>query len=103
MSIVVPLEGRPTEDTSSDDLIGVDGNAFAIIGRASVLLRRAGASPAYISAFTKEATSGDYDHVIQTAVAYLDAEPQGLDGALPHVPGTDFYDGRGGSIEDENE
>jgi hypothetical protein len=73
--ITVPTEGRQTTATSSEDLVGSDGNAFSIIGNVARTLRRAGASAAYVDAFRKEATSGDYDHVLLTAVAYLEAEP----------------------------
>lgn len=73
--ITVPVEGRQTEATDSDDLVGLDGNAFAVIGNAARMLRKAGASTEYVDAFRREAMSGDYDHVLQTAIAYLDAEP----------------------------
>ena len=53
-------------------LSGEDGNAFAIIGRVRKALRRADVANDEIDAFTAEATSGDYDHVIQTAMAWVD-------------------------------
>lgn len=53
-------------------LIGEDGNAFSIIGRCAKAMRRAGVSSETISAFQAEATSGDYDHVLQTAFAYCE-------------------------------
>jgi hypothetical protein len=74
--IIVPAEGRPTVSIdASDVLIGIDGNAFSIIGTTARVLRRNGAEPSFVAAFQKEATSGDYDHVIATAVAYLEADP----------------------------
>ncbi len=54
-------------------LVGEDGNAFAIIGRVRSALRRAGRED-LIEAFTHEATAGDYDHVIQTCLRYVDIE-----------------------------
>ena len=48
-----------------------DGNAYAIIGAVTVALRRAGVSAAEQSAFREEATSGDYDNVIQTAMRWV--------------------------------
>ena len=54
------------------DLSGGDGNAFAIMGAVSKALRRAGVDKAERDAFMAEATSGDYDHVIQTAMAWVD-------------------------------
>lgn len=55
-------------------LTGEDGNAFAIIGRVRTALRRAGYEPELIEEFTREAMSGDYDHLIQTVLEYVDAE-----------------------------
>ena len=72
MAITVPTEGRPT-GTSSESLLGLDSNAFMILGATQKLLRRGGASPEYIAAFQKEATSGGYDHLLAAAMAYLDA------------------------------
>ena len=54
-------------------LSGEDGNAFFIIGRVSKALRRAGHED-LVEAFREEAMSGDYDHVIQTAMAYVDVK-----------------------------
>lgn len=72
--IDVPKEGRPTEPTTSDDLIGVDGNAFLIMGFVTGVLRRASASREFIAAYQAEATSGDYQHLLATSIAYLDAD-----------------------------
>ena len=55
-------------------LVGEDGNAFAIIGRVRQALRRAKVSHEEIEEFTQEATSGDYDHVLQTAMKWVDVE-----------------------------
>lgn len=54
------------------DLVGCDGNAFAIIGKVSRALRDADNTPDVIEAFRAEATSGDYDHLLQTALAYTE-------------------------------
>lgn len=71
--ITVPTEGRPTEDLCAELLMGVDGNAFAIMGETKRLLRDGGASPEYVSAYLAEAMSGDYDHLLATSAAYLEA------------------------------
>ena len=52
-------------------LIGQDGNAFAIIGTVQRELRRGGVSDDEINKFVTEATSGDYDNVIQTALRWV--------------------------------
>lgn len=70
----IPIEGRPNTDISADEvLLGIDGNAFSIIGNVKRALRRNGASSEYIEAYVKEATSGDYDHLLAASVEYLEA------------------------------
>lgn len=54
-------------------LTGEDGNAFAIIGAVSKALRRGG-QPEAAAEFQAEAMSGDYDHLLQTAMAYVDVQ-----------------------------
>lgn len=48
-----------------------DGNAMVIVGRVRKALRRAGVSNAEIDAFSEDAMSGDYDHVLQTVMAWV--------------------------------
>ncbi|MGN0847856.1 MAG: hypothetical protein ACI4RA_10800 [Kiritimatiellia bacterium] len=52
-------------------LVGKDGNAFSIMGRARQALRRGGRAD-LIDAFTKECTSGDYQHLLATCLRYFD-------------------------------
>jgi len=52
-------------------LVGENGNAFAIIGLVSNALRRNCVPEEEIDAFVTEATSGDYDHVIRTCVSMV--------------------------------
>lgn len=74
--IEVPTQGRPQEAPGGDSLVGVDGNAFSVIGFTQKALRRAGASQEFIASYQAEVMSGDYDHVIATSVMYLDAEAE---------------------------
>lgn len=53
-------------------LSGQDGNAFMLIGRVQKALRNAGATPTELDEFINEATSGDYDHVIQTCMDWVE-------------------------------
>ena len=53
------------------ELTGHDGNAMAIISAVRRALRRK-APPSAVDAFTSEAMSGDYDHVLQTAMRWVD-------------------------------
>jgi hypothetical protein len=70
----VPVEGRPVNAPGSNTLLGVDGNAFAVMGTVVKALRRAGAEQSFIAAYQAEATSGDYDHLLAASAAYLDAD-----------------------------
>lgn len=55
-------------------LVGQDGNAFAIIGRISQALRRAKVPQEIVKEFQTEAMSGNYDHVLQTAMRWVNVE-----------------------------
>ncbi len=52
-------------------LSGNDGNAYAILGAVSKALKRAGYREA-ADEFMAEATSGDYTHLLQTAMRYVE-------------------------------
>nr|DAX91034.1 MAG TPA: hypothetical protein [Caudoviricetes sp.] len=45
-------------------LVGLDGNAFFILGRCLQAMRKAGLSQEERDSFHKEATSVNYDHLI---------------------------------------
>jgi hypothetical protein len=53
-------------------LVGEDGNAFAILGRVRQAMKRAGVPQDLIEKYTKEATSGDYDHLLQVTMRWVD-------------------------------
>lgn len=53
------------------NLVGEDGNAFAIMGRVSKALQRAGASKAERDAYYNEATSGDYDNLLRVTMSWV--------------------------------
>jgi hypothetical protein len=46
-------------------LVGEDGNAFAIMGRATRALKKAGKDN-LVDKYINEATSGDYNHLLAT-------------------------------------
>lgn len=52
-------------------LVGQDGNAFAILGRFQGAARRAGWLKEQIQAVIKEARSGDYNHLLATIARYV--------------------------------
>lgn len=54
-------------------LVGEDGNAFAILGRVSRIMRRNGIHDQW-EEFHKEATSGDYNHLLMTVMTWFRTE-----------------------------
>jgi len=55
-------------------LTGEDGNAFAILGAVVKGLKQAGASPFDIDTFQQEAMSGDYDHLLQVCMRWVNVQ-----------------------------
>ena len=55
-------------------LTGEDENAFFILGRCGRAMRKAGWSKDQIDQFHKEATSDDYDHLLQTVMKYCEVD-----------------------------
>lgn len=53
-------------------LAGQDGNAFFIIGRVTRALRKHGCKQEEIDQFISQATSGDYDNLLQTCMRWVD-------------------------------
>jgi hypothetical protein len=54
------------------DINGPDGNAFAIMGRVSAALKKAGATKEEISQYTMDSMSGDYDNLLAAADRWVD-------------------------------
>ena len=54
------------------DLTGPDGNAFAILRKAFAALQAAGAPQADLDAYRKEATSGDYERLLEVTRRWVD-------------------------------
>lgn len=52
-------------------LTGEDGNSMTILARCRKACRRAGKLDVYAE-FQEEATSGDYDHLLGTAMKFFD-------------------------------
>lgn len=53
------------------ELVGTDGNAFALMGRVAKALRRHGVDEDEIDAMRDECMSGDYDHLLQTLMEWV--------------------------------
>ena len=56
------------------ELIGRDGNAFAILGECQRAARKAGWSSEAILRFQAEAMEGDYDELLTTVLRHFDVE-----------------------------
>jgi hypothetical protein len=52
-------------------LIGEDGNAFSIITRCVEAMKKEKVSQSEIDGFVAEVTCGDYDHLLQTVMAWF--------------------------------
>ena len=57
-------------------LVGEDGNAFAILGRVERALRRAGVDAKEVEEFNREATADDYDHLLRTVMAWVTTDEE---------------------------
>jgi len=60
-------------------LVGLDGNAFSILGRAKRAMRMAGQAELF-DEYHAEATSGDYDHLLITTMNWFDVDNDGEEG-----------------------
>ena len=56
------------------NIVGGDGNAFAIMGTVKKAMQRGGVPNEVIQQYFTEAMSGDYDNVIQTSIKYVNCE-----------------------------
>jgi hypothetical protein len=52
-------------------LSGEDGNSMFIVGRARSAARQAGLPSSELDGYSREAMSGDYDHVLQTTMKWF--------------------------------
>jgi hypothetical protein len=53
------------------ELIGKDGNAFAILGAVSKALRKAGYDKEFIDEYLVKAKSGNYEHMLHVTMTYV--------------------------------
>lgn len=53
-------------------LVGLDGNAFALMGAFTEQARREGWAEEEIKAVCDEATAGDYDHLLATLASHCE-------------------------------
>lgn len=53
-------------------MVGEDGNAFSILGRCLKAMRKANLEQSERDKFQEEATSGNYDHLVQTVMKWFE-------------------------------
>ena len=54
------------------ELVGHDGNAFAIMGRVRSALKKAGATEEELTQYSNESMSGDYDNLLRVAMQWVE-------------------------------
>lgn len=54
------------------NLIGKNGNPFAILGAVKAALKKSGADKAYIDQYLSEAMSGDYSNLLAVSMDYVE-------------------------------
>lgn len=55
-------------------IIGEDGNAFNILGRAQRAAKKAKWTKSQIDEYLEEAMSGDYNHLLATTAKYFEVQ-----------------------------
>ena len=55
-------------------LTGINGNAFVVMGAVTLAMRRGGCNSEEIEEFRSDASSSDYDHLLQTCFKYVEVE-----------------------------
>jgi len=75
-------------------LVGEDGNAFSIMGRVSRALKRSG-QPEAAAEYLKRATEGNYDHLLQVTLEYVNepGDEDDEDEEDEDLPGLDILAG----------
>jgi hypothetical protein len=53
-------------------LVGNDGNAFAIMGAVKSALKKAGASKEELDEYLADSMSGDYDNLLRVAMEWVE-------------------------------
>jgi hypothetical protein len=52
------------------ELVGVNGNAFVVLGTVTKAMKKAGYGDR-VDEFMEEATSGDYNHMLRTCMKWI--------------------------------
>ena len=83
--VMMVMEVREMRDQNEKkvrlQLVGLDGNAFALLGAFQKAARRQEWKEAEIKNIIKEATSGDYNHLLMTLMEYTDEPGESIGGS----------------------
>ena len=63
----------PEKNKPTVKLVGINGNAFMIMGTVTKALRSAGFSKEEIVQYQSQAMSGDYDNLLQVTMSWVRA------------------------------
>lgn len=66
------MDNEPKYPGIEVELLGYDGNAGYMITKVRKALRRGGVPGEEISEFSTDAVSGNYDHVLQTIMKWVE-------------------------------
>jgi hypothetical protein len=70
------MNNQPKYPNVHVKLAGEDGNAFYILSRCYQAANKANLDKREIEAFTDEATSGDYDNLLQTCMKWFNCDSE---------------------------
>ncbi|MBB5694425.1 hypothetical protein [Muricoccus pecuniae] len=65
------MNGTPKYAKVALKISKTDSSAFGVVNAARKALQKAGAPPAEIETYMKEALSGDYNHVLNTTASWV--------------------------------
>jgi hypothetical protein len=68
------MDGEPKYPKVTVNLVGEDGNAFNIMAIVRKAMFKAGCGADEIRAFQSECMEGDYDHLLQTCMKWVNVE-----------------------------
>ena len=63
-------------------MVGEDGNAFSIIGRVLTAMRKGGVTVAEVKKCQDEMMEGDFDHLLQTVMKWVNVDREEIDEAI---------------------
>jgi len=63
---------KAPENNPKVTLVGEGGNSFAIMAKVKRALVKAGADKEYVASYFDKATAGNYDHLLQVTMEYVE-------------------------------